>query len=86
MTHTPSRPEDQACKSALMVIFDAPAELREAFFENQFKPYGRQHGAWCRLFADPAGEEARDLEYEITGVGMVVRWRSPSHPEYQAPR
>ncbi len=61
----------------IMVIFDAPTELKHAFLANGFLPHGRQPGAWSRAFDDPASEEARDLEYEITGVGLRVKWWSP---------
>ena len=63
--------------SSRMVVFDAPADLRHAFLENGFKPHGRQPGAWSRAFDNPQGTEARDLEYEISGIGLAVKWWAP---------
>lgn len=60
--------------SQLMVVYDAPAVLRRAFFENGFRPYGSRGSSWCRTI-DPASDEARDLEYELKGVGLKVGWR-----------
>jgi hypothetical protein len=59
-----------------MVVFDAPEALKHAFLGNGFRPHGRQPGAW-RLEIDPASDEARDLEYELKGVGLQVRWWRP---------
>jgi hypothetical protein len=81
MSHRPPDTEKQASpkESAAprMVIFDAPADLMHAFLENGFRPHGRQPGAWSRPFSNPKSAEARDLEYEIAGVGMTVKWWTP---------
>jgi hypothetical protein len=61
----------------LLVVFDAPELLKHEFLQNGFKPYGRQRGAWCREFADPGSDEARDLHYELAGVGLRPRWWQP---------
>jgi hypothetical protein len=60
--------------STLLVVFDAPDNLKGAFFDNGFKPFGRQRGAWFREFAEIT-EEARELEYELAGVGLRPRWQ-----------
>lgn len=61
----------------LMVVFGAPRNLRREFFTSGFRPYGRVPGNWC-LDIDPASVEARDLEYEVSGVGLRVVWRAAS--------
>jgi hypothetical protein len=78
MANTNSQPPRQ---EPLLVVFDAPEVLRHAFLENGFLPYGRQSGAWARKI-DPASDEARDLEYELKGVGLTVKWWTPAQ---QAP-
>lgn len=60
----------------MMVVFDAPLRLTHAFLENGFQRHGRQRGAW-HLRIDPASDAARDLEYELKGVGLAVKWWSP---------
>jgi hypothetical protein len=60
----------------MMCVFDAPPELNHAFLENGFKRHGKQPGAWHRRI-DPASTEARDLEYELNGVGLAVKWWQP---------
>jgi hypothetical protein len=57
----------------LLVVFDAPDYLKHEFLENGFLPFGRQRGAWFRRFEE-RGDETRDLEYELTGVGLRPRW------------
>jgi hypothetical protein len=57
----------------LMIVYDAPRNLRRVFFKNGFRPYGSVGSSWCRTIA-PASEEARDLEYELRGVGLRVVW------------
>jgi len=58
----------------LMVVYDAPVNLRRAFFENGFRRYGPRGSSWCRDI-DRDSDEARDLEYELQGVGLTVVWR-----------
>lgn len=60
-----------------LVVFDAPALLTHSFLDNGFQRHGRQAGAWHRHFDDPASDEARDIEYELTGVGLKPRWWTP---------
>ncbi len=62
--------------AGLLYLFDAPKELLWAFRHNGFRPYGGQQGAWCRSFDDRMSAEARDIEYELTGVGLLPRWRT----------
>lgn len=57
----------------LMVVFDAPVDLKRAFFDNGFKPFGKQAGAWCKPI-ERGSADALDLEYELSGVGLAVRW------------
>lgn len=49
----------------LLIVYDAPDELRRAFFENGFRRYGRVGSSWVIGPLDPASAEARDLEYEL---------------------
>ncbi|HXE51216.1 MAG TPA: hypothetical protein VN663_22755 [Ramlibacter sp.] len=60
----------------MMVVFDAPPELNHAFLENGFLPHGRQAGAW-HIRIDPDSTEARDLAYELKGVGLTAKWWTP---------
>jgi hypothetical protein len=60
----------------MMVVFDAPPALTHAFLENGFRRHGRQPGAW-HLRIDPSTDLARDIEYELKGVGLTVKWWEP---------
>lgn len=59
-----------------LVVFDAPDLLKHAFLQNGFAPHGRNPGAWSRRL-DPTTDEARDIEYELQGVGLKPKWWSP---------
>jgi hypothetical protein len=61
-----------------LVVFDAPLALNHEFLLAGFLPHGRQPGAWSRPFADPNSDEARDIAYELKGVGLTAKWWQPT--------
>lgn len=74
-TDTLAQPDPQAPKTRL-VVFDASDDLNYAFVLAGFTKHGRQPGAWSRQI-DPATDEARDLIYELEGVGLHPRLWEP---------
>jgi hypothetical protein len=63
----------------LLYLFDASTDLDPVFRSWSFKPYGKQRGAWCRDFDSRHTDEAREIEYELQGVGLNPRWRDDDH-------